>query len=95
MKIEKVGLLVAECPYDAVGESQAFRRVSCFGHVDAVIEVLDSCIKFKGENLHARFEIEGEVVAHLNQFDCPEIPENLCFSLEKYKFDGAKIVLES
>ena len=39
--------LVPERPDDAVGETQAFWRVTRFRHINAVVEVLDAVVKLK------------------------------------------------
>ena len=39
--------LIPECPNNAVRESEAFRGVSGFRRVNAVVEILDAVVQFK------------------------------------------------
>ena len=58
---------IPECPDDAVSEAETFGRVAGFRRVNAVIEILDAVVKFKRENLHARFEIHCQVFIEMDE----------------------------
>ena len=60
-------LSISECPDDTVSEAEAFGRVAGFRRVNAVVEILDAVVKFKRENLHARFEIHGQVFIEMDE----------------------------